>query len=154
MTLSRRTNFWSEIEDLDERIPRGKLEYLRERFRNDLYDFVLRKYLEERESRGLNQAQLATRINYNPSQLNRLLGAPGNWTLKTVSDLLIGISGEALVFQSAKVPGAKRRNMEPADLLASKSYASVENSKAIPLMTGEAPSPTGNVSSLTATELQ
>lgn len=154
MTLSRRTNFWSEIEDLNEHIPKGKLEYLQERFRNNLYDFVLRKFLEECESRGLNQAQLAARINYNPSQLNRLLGAPGNWTLKTVSDLLIGISGEALVLQSAKVPGTTRRNMGSADLLESKFYVSVENAKAISLVAGEGSSPTGNASSLTATELQ
>ncbi len=154
MILSQRTNFWSEIEDLDEQIPAGKLEYLRERFRNDLYDFVLRKFLEEMESRGLNQAQLATRINYNPSQLNRLLGAPGNWTLKTVSDLLIGISGEALVLQSAKVPGATRRNMGPADHLAAEFYPSMENFKTIPILTEETSPATENASSITTQQIQ
>lgn len=154
MTLSQRTNFWSEIEDIDEKIPAGKLEYLRERFRNDLYNFVLRKFLEQRESRGLSQAQLATRINYNTSQLNRLLGAPGNWTLKTVSDLLVGISGETLVLQSAKVPGSARRNMGPADHLATKFYVNVENGKAIPFLTEETSPATGNASSITTQEIQ
>ena len=154
MTLSQKIDFWSEIEDLDERIPAGKLEYLREKFRNDLYNFVLRKFLEERESRGLNQAQLATRINYNTSQLNRLLGAPGNWTLKTISDLLIGISGEALVLQSAKVPGATRRNMGPADHLAAEFYMSMENVKAFPIPAEEAPTSTGNASSITTQQIQ
>jgi hypothetical protein len=31
-------------------------------------------------------------------QVNRLLGAPGNWTLDTVSDLLFSISGAEVVY--------------------------------------------------------
>src|SRR5947209_2537173 len=31
-----------------------------------------------------------------PEVITRLLGAPGNWTLETISDLLLGIAGEEL----------------------------------------------------------
>ena len=115
--MSQRTHFWSEIEDLNAPIPEGKLEYLRERLRNDLYHFVIAKFLEQEEARGLNKADLARRLACDPARLNRLLGAPGNWTLKTVSDLLVGISGEALVPLSTKVPGAAVQNMSSSDLL-------------------------------------
>jgi hypothetical protein len=42
---------------------------------------------------GITQAALAARMQKDPAQLNRLLNAPGNWTLDTVSDLLFAISG-------------------------------------------------------------
>ena len=117
--MSQRTHFWSEIEDLNAQIPEGKLEYLREQVRNDLYHFVIAKFLEQEETRGLNKADLARRLACDPARLNRLLGAPGNWTLKTVSDLLVGIAGETLVPQSTRVPGATVRNMSSVDLLSS-----------------------------------
>lgn len=129
MTSSPKMQFWSEIEDLESRIPEGKLEYLRERFRNDLFDFILRRFLEQREKRGLTQAELARRLSCDPARLNRLLGAPGNWTLGTVSDLLVGISGEVLVAQAAKVPGEIPRNMSARDLLHSNSLLAVRGSK-------------------------
>lgn len=122
MISSQKTPFWSEIENLDACIPDGKREYLRERFRNELYDFILTKYLSESETRGLTKAKLARRLNCDPGRLNKLLGAPGNWTLGTVSDLLVGISGEVLVPQSAKVPGSMRRNMSAHDRLRSESH--------------------------------
>lgn len=117
MTSFQKTNFWSELADLDARIPEGKREYLRERLRNELYDFVLRKFLERREERGLTKARLARRIGYDPAHLNRLLGAPGNWTLATVSDLLAGIAGETLAPASAPLPRENLRNASPEDLL-------------------------------------
>ena len=107
MNSSPRERFWDEIIDLDAQIPEGKLEYLRERLRNDLYDFVVGKFLAEREARGLSKAQLARRLDCDPGRLTRLLGAPGNWTLATVSDLLVGISGEALVPHSRRYPGGE-----------------------------------------------
>ena len=122
MTSSPKTQFWFEIENLEAQIPEGKLEYLRERFRNDLFDFILRRFLEQREKRGLTQAELARRLSCDPARLSRLLGAPGNWTLGTVSDLLVGISGETLVPHAAKVPGESPRNMGARELLHSNSF--------------------------------
>lgn len=136
MTLSRRTLFWSEIQDLDAHIPREKLEYLSERFRNDLYDFIIRKFIEQREERGLNQAQLARRLAYDPARLNRLLGAPGNWTLGTVSDLLVGISGESLDLQASTVQGNSPRNLNAHDLLQSETGLTIEKRQAEPVGTG------------------
>ena len=125
--MSQRTHFWSEIEDLNAQIPEGKLEYLRERLRNDLYHFVIAKFLEQEEVRGLNKADLARRLACDPARLNRLLGAPGNWTLKTVSDLLVGIAGETFVPQSTKVPGVTVRNMSSVDQLSSYSDITLFN---------------------------
>ena len=121
MITSPKTDFWSEIEDPGARIPAGKLEYLRERFRNDMYDFVLKKFLDRQDRCGLTKADLARRLSCDAARLNRLLGAPGNWTLATVSDLLVGISGEALDPRSTKVRGDVPRTMTSIDLLAAQS---------------------------------
>lgn len=142
MTSSQREQFWVEIEDLSSNIPIGKLEYMRERLRNDLYDFVFGKFLEEHEARGLTKADLARRLNRDPGQLNRLLGAPGNWTLGMVSDLLVGISGEALTPQSTKVPGPPR-NFAAHELLSSGSHIRMGNDEPV----------TGSVSTITTTSI-
>lgn len=147
MTLSPKTQFWSEIEDLDATIPEAKLEYLSEKFRNDLYDFILRKFLEQREKRGLSQAQLARRLCYDPGRLNRLLGAPGNWTLGTVSDLLVGIAGESLDFHSTEVRGNSLRNLSVHDLLPTASGFNVEGR-------GDQPLATNCVNTITTVQVQ
>ncbi len=94
MTTYRRTHFLFEIADPDAPIPAGKLEYLQERLRNNLYNFIVSKFLERHENYGLTQAALARRIGCDPGRLSKLLGAPGNWTIGTISDLLVGISAE------------------------------------------------------------
>ncbi|MEC7593676.1 MAG: hypothetical protein VYA64_09600, partial [Pseudomonadota bacterium] len=47
---------------------------------------------------GLTQAELARRMGRRPEVVSRMLGAPGNWRLDTVSDLLFAISGAEAAF--------------------------------------------------------
>jgi hypothetical protein len=42
----------------------------------------------------ISKADLARRIGRKPEQISRWLGAAGNWTIDTVSDLLLGMSAE------------------------------------------------------------
>ncbi|MGD0288336.1 MAG: hypothetical protein ABSC63_01610 [Candidatus Binataceae bacterium] len=92
MTTSQTQSFLTEILQ-GERIPVGKLEYFRARLQSRLHQLVLAEFLRQ-EDRGLHQAELARRIGRKPEVVNRLLGAPGNWTLNTVSDLLLGMGVE------------------------------------------------------------
>lgn len=78
----------------DEPIPIGTLAYFQGRNRSRIYEAVLREFLQS----GISQATLARRIGKRAEQVNRLLGAPGNWTLDTVSDLLFAISGAEPVY--------------------------------------------------------
>lgn len=91
-----------------EPIPLGKRAYFQQRTLNKFYDFVVSKFLE-REAEGLTKAELARRIGKGPDQVSRWLGAPGNWTLETVSDLLLGIAAEELVPHSMSVLGREKR---------------------------------------------
>lgn len=92
MTTSQTQSFLTEIME-GKPIPVGKLEYFRARLQSRIHQLVLAEYLRQ-EDRGLHQADLARRIGRKPEAINRLLGAPGNWTLNTVSDLLLGMSAE------------------------------------------------------------
>lgn len=67
----------------------GVLAYMRERHRGHVYDLVLGEF----ESSAITKAALARRLGRAPEVISRWLGAPGNWTLDTVSDLLFAICG-------------------------------------------------------------
>lgn len=115
VTTSQKTSFLYEIQNLEEKIPEGKLQYFQERLRNNLYNMVMIKFLEHESSRDLTQADLARRIGYDPGRLSKLLGAPGNWTIKTISDLLAGIAGEELLCETKTIGGGASRNCTTKD---------------------------------------
>jgi hypothetical protein len=92
MVTSQTQSFLTEILE-GKPIPEGKLEYFRERLRSRLHQIVLDEFIR-REDHGFTQAELARRIGKGSDQVSRLLGASGNWTLNTVSDLLLGMESE------------------------------------------------------------
>jgi hypothetical protein len=79
---------FAEILDDTKTIPEETLAYFRRRLRLYLHEMVVDKFYQRED---MNQADLARRIGKRPEVINRLLGAPGNWTLDTVSDLLIAM---------------------------------------------------------------
>lgn len=117
VTMSRPTHFLSEIEADNVPIPPGKLAYFQERLRNRIYHFVLSKFFDA-ERRGLTKALLARRLGSDPAVISRLLGAPGNWTLDTVSNLLLGIAREELEPASSSVLDRKSRNFAAPEWIA------------------------------------
>ena len=70
------------------------LAYFRQRQRDRLFDLVHAEFCKS----GLTQAELARRMGRRPEVVSRMLGAPGNWRLDTVSDLLFAISGAEAAF--------------------------------------------------------
>jgi plasmid maintenance system antidote protein VapI len=90
MDTSQKPSFLTEILE-GKPIPIGKIEYFRARLRSRLHQLILEEFLHHED---LTQKDLAHRIGKRADQVNRWLGAPGNWTLDTVSDLLIGMGAE------------------------------------------------------------
>ena len=93
-------------------IPLEKRAYFHARVLNNFYQFVFQKFLEEEKSGNLTKAELARRIERKPEVISRLFGAPGNWTLETATDLLLGIKGEELVPNSLPLIGRAPRNYQ------------------------------------------
>lgn len=108
MTTSRKNSVSSQIEG-SAPIPSGTLAYLCERARNNYYDFVLSKF-REAEKNGLTKSAIAKRIGKTPDRIGHLLGAPGNWTIDTVTELLVGIAREENLPNSASFAGRASRN--------------------------------------------
>jgi hypothetical protein len=86
--------------------------------------------LTEFQNSGLSQADLARRLGKRPEIISRLLGAPGNWGLDTVSDLLFAISGaepDYAVSYPFDVPA--RNDVQPHWLGAPEDYSWVAKSQ-------------------------
>lgn len=94
MTTSRKTFSLSKPAG-DARIPLEAVAYFRARNRNNAYHAVIQEFQDS----GLSQATIARRLGKRPEIINRLLGAPGNWTLDTISDLLFAISGAEATYE-------------------------------------------------------
>jgi len=75
-------------------LSRRTLGYFRARLKNRLHQLVLGEFLKLEASEGFSKADVARRIDKRPEQITRLLGAPGNWELDTVSDLLLAMGFE------------------------------------------------------------
>jgi hypothetical protein len=85
-------------------------EYFRARLRNRLYDLVVRKYADKQRAGKISQRDLARRIRRRPEVINRLLASPGNWTLDTVSDLLLAVGPEELEMSASPILNRPARN--------------------------------------------
>ena len=88
MPISPTSELFSEILDDSKTIPEPTLAYFRRRLRLHLHEMIVDRFYQRED---LSQADLARRIGKRPEVINRMLGAPGNWTLDTVSDLLIAM---------------------------------------------------------------
>jgi len=64
--------------------------FQRRRLQNRFYRFILKTFKEQQKN-GLTQKELAERIHSRPEQINRWLSIPGNLTLNTIADLLLGM---------------------------------------------------------------
>lgn len=78
------------------RIPAGKLAYFRSRLQDRIYDLVVGEFLRKESAGIMTRSELAERIGKDPAQITRYLASPGNWTLDTTSDLLLGVCAAEL----------------------------------------------------------
>lgn len=114
--MSQKTPFLSEVLS-GEHIPEHKIAYLEQRALNSFYDFVLKKFEDERLNSNLTKAKLAFRIGRGPDQVNRWLASPSNWTIGTLARLLVGIAGEEPTPQSKSLSGRPPQNTHTMSLL-------------------------------------
>ena len=111
MTTSQQTPFLSEIIE-SVPIPQERLAYFRARLKNRLHSYVLSQFLKVENQSKLTKAELARKLGKKPEQITRWLGAPGNWELDTLSDLLLGMGFEPNFFSANLRHGAILPNDE------------------------------------------
>jgi hypothetical protein len=103
VTTSQTTSFLTDIFEANQ-ISVRTLAYFRARLRYRLHALVRAEFEHQAGAGKINRAALARRIGRKPEQVTRWLNTPGNWTLDTVSDLLIGMGAE-LDFQVSPIEG-------------------------------------------------
>jgi hypothetical protein len=72
----------------------GDIAYYRQRNRNRIFESVWWLFVKEADRCGLTKKAIALRLGKEPSQITRWLSGPGNWTLDTLSDLLLAMDAE------------------------------------------------------------
>jgi len=68
--------------------------FFRQRQKNKVFQSVIAYFAKRAELEGLTKKELAKRLGKNPSQITRWFSGPGNWTLDTISDLLLAMDAE------------------------------------------------------------
>jgi hypothetical protein len=113
MTTSQEQSFLTDILE-GKPIPIGKLEYFRARLRSKFHQLVLDEFLRQEDMGKISQADLARRIGRKPEQISRWLGAAGNWTLDTMSDLLLGMGTEPDLFVAPVIHEIPNNLIDPS----------------------------------------
>jgi len=76
------------------RIDDHEFEYHRQRLKNRIFEEVLHAFVDKFEKDGFNKADLANVTGRHPSMVTRWLSGPKNWTIDTISDILLAIGSE------------------------------------------------------------
>ena len=85
--------------------------YYRERNRNKVYAAVVSLFSKLVETERLTKREIAFRLGKEPAQITRWLSGPSNWTLDTVSDLLLAM-GRELDYKVSSVDSPKELGAE------------------------------------------
>jgi len=76
---------------------------------DEAHELVLSLFLQEASETGITRAFLARRLGKSPEQITRWLGAPGNWTLETLTNLLLAM-GYKPEFKAQKLSDLRQSN--------------------------------------------
>ncbi len=91
MITSLKTS-WRSVSSLEDKpIPPAMLGYFQGSTKDSAHEEILKVFLESSEKDGMTRAFIARRIGKTPEQITRWLGAPGNWTLDTLTNLAIAM---------------------------------------------------------------
>ena len=92
----------SVISRNDEPLTPEQLGYLEAYAQDQAHEMVLGLFTDLSDQEGISRAFLARRLDKKPEQITRWLAVPGNWTLRTLADLL-GALGYVPTFGVKKI---------------------------------------------------
>jgi hypothetical protein len=78
----------------DEVVPKRTIAYFTRRLQHHLHELVIREFYRLADTGKMTPGRLAKRLDKDPAQITRWLGAPGNWTLDTWAQLMVGIAAD------------------------------------------------------------
>ncbi len=78
----------------NEKIPAKHIFYFRQRLKNKIFQSTLAYFSTAAKERNMTKKDLANLLNKDPAQITRWFHGPNNWTLDTLSDLLLAMDAE------------------------------------------------------------
>ena len=91
----------------DEPLSQDQITYFRHHLRNMVYGDIIGAFAKAAEEDGVTRASICDRNGMDRSQLTRLLSAPSNMQLDTISTFLLGIGATLetnVIFEKERVP--------------------------------------------------
>ena len=76
------------------KIPSKDIFFFRQRFKNKIFQSVLSHFADLAKEKNLAKKDIANLLDKDPSQITRWFAGPNNWTLDTISDLLLAMDAE------------------------------------------------------------
>ena len=76
------------------KIPSKDIFFFRQRFKNKIFQSVLSYFADLAKEKNLAKKDIANLLDKDPSQITRWFSGPNNWTLDTISDLLLAMDAE------------------------------------------------------------
>lgn len=83
--------------------------YFQAKMRRHVHGVVLERFMELSDDDRISRAALAKRLGLSRAQITRWLSSPGNWTLDTLSDLLLAMNCQASII-AEKISSQGPRN--------------------------------------------
>lgn len=105
MTISRTMRSLSEPKGRN-RVPVGEISYVQTRTKMKAFNMIHKEF----QNSGLTKAELACRLGKGADRVNKIMAAPGNWTLDTISELLYAINGGIIEFDISQPLREPKRN--------------------------------------------
>ena len=138
-----------------EKLPDWTIAYFRQRNKNRVHSLVVKAMKEI----GISQAELARRLGRRPDVVCRWIGAPGNWTLDTVSDLLLAINGLEVAYSTSDPSDGLKRNFASPDWVKKqnpgRAQPSVKNFRiSVDTSSGFTPAPYNGITTATNSSLK
>ncbi len=76
------------------KIPAKDIFYFRQRLKNKIFQSALAYFADLAKERNLTKKEIAKSLSKDPAQITRWFAGPNNWTLDTISDLLLAMDAE------------------------------------------------------------
>ena len=93
------------------RLSMADVYFFRQRLKNKIFQSALAYFVDVAKERNLTKKDIAKLLDKDPAQITRWFSGPNNWTLDTISDLLLAMGAE----MTHEIVSLDEFNQETAD---------------------------------------
>ena len=76
------------------KLPETDIYFFRQRLKNKIFQSTMSYFAEAASEKNIKRKELASLLDKDPAQITRWFSGPDNWTLDTISDLLLAMGAE------------------------------------------------------------